>query len=186
MQLQNSPERYGAVSVLLHWGVALMVLGLFALGLWMVSLNYYHPWRQTAPHLHKSIGIVLFVILLLRLIWRFVSPPPPPDANQGTLIRAASRIGHGLLYLLMFAVIVSGYLISTAEGDGIVVFGLFTLPSLLVISGKAELAGTLHLYLAITLVLLACLHALAALKHHFIDRDATLVRMLGIKAGQRP
>jgi len=182
MQLKNSPQRYGAVSLLLHWGVALTVFTLFGVGLWMMELGYYHPWRQIVPDLHKSIGISLFVILLLRVFWRFISPPPPPTPNQSRLIQIASKLGHLVLYLLMFAVIICGYLISTAEGDGIVVFGVLTVPAVLTISGKAELVGALHLYLAITLVVLAVLHALAALKHHFIDRDATLIRMLGIKA----
>jgi len=186
MQLINSPERYGAVSLLLHWGVALTVFAMFAVGLWMVGLSYYHPWRQIVPDWHKSIGITLFVIMLLRVAWRFISPPPPSTPNHGWFIRTAAKLGHLVLYILLFAVMISGYLISTAEGDGIVVFGLFTVPALFTISGKAELAGVFHLYLAITLVVLAVLHALAALKHHFIDRDATLVRMLGIKAKREP
>jgi len=181
MQLRNSPERYGVISVLMHWCVALVVFALFALGLWMVGLDYYNPWRQLAPDLHKSIGITLFALMLLRVIWRFISPPPPPTPNQSLLIRTAAKLGHLFLYFLLFAVIISGYLISTAEGDSILVFGLITVPALVEISGQAELVGTIHLYLAITLVVLACLHALAALKHHFIDRDATLVRMFGIK-----
>jgi len=187
MQLINSPERYGAVSLLLHWGVALTVFAMFAVGLWMVGLNYYHPWRQVVPDLHKSIGITLFVIMLLRVLWRFISPPPPPTPNQGWFIRTAAKLGHLALYILLFAVMISGYFISTAEGDGIVVFGMIKVPALISgISGKAELAGTIHLYLAVTLVIMAVLHALAALKHHFIDRDATLVRMLGIKNLNHP
>jgi len=182
MQLRNSPERYGVVSVLVHWSVALVVFGLFALGLWMVGLDYYNPWRQIAPDLHKSIGIVLLVVMLLRLLWRFFSPPPPATPNQSRLVRIASKLGHLLLYALLFAVLISGYLISTAEGDGISVFNAFVIPSLFSgIRGQAELAGIIHLYLAIALVGFAVLHGLAALKHHFIDRDATLIRMLGIK-----
>ena len=64
MQLRNSPARYGWVSMVLHWGVALVVFGLFALGLWMVGLDYYSAWRKDAPDLHKSIGITLFAITL--------------------------------------------------------------------------------------------------------------------------
>jgi len=183
MQLKNSAERYGAISVLLHWGVALVVFGLFGVGLWMVGLDYYNPWRQTVPDLHKSVGLLLLAVMLLRILWRFISPPPAPSKNQGILTHIAAKLGHLLLYLLIFAVLVSGYLISTAEGDGIVVFGSFTVPAVLSgLRGQAELAGILHLYLAIALVSLAVLHGLAAIKHHFIDRDVTLTRMLGIKA----
>jgi cytochrome b561 len=180
MQLRNSADRYGLVSVFLHWGVALAVFGMFGLGIWMVDLGYYDSWRKAGPDLHKSLGLVLLAVMLLRLAWRFVSPPPPPTTNQGRLTRLAATAGHLFLYVALFAVMIAGYLISTAEGAGIPLFGLFEVPA--VLSGlpeQAEIAGDIHLYLAWALVIFAGLHGLAALKHHFIDRDATLVRMLG-------
>ncbi|MCU1752629.1 cytochrome b [Pseudomonas sp. 6D_7.1_Bac1] len=183
MQLRNSSARYGGVSIFLHWGVALAVFGLFALGLWMVGLDYYSSWRKEAPDLHKSIGLMLFAIMLLRALWRFVSPPPPPLQSYSRMTRLGATLGHAFLYLSLFAVMIAGYLISTADGVGIPVFGLFEIPAL--ISGlpdQADIAGAIHLYLAWALVIFSGLHALAALKHHFIDRDATLTRMLGRKA----
>jgi cytochrome b561 len=90
MQLRNSTSRYGWVSMCLHWGVALAVYGMFALGLWMVGLDYYDTWRKAGPDLHKSIGLVIFLFMLLRVVWRFVSPPPPPTANQGPALRQVS------------------------------------------------------------------------------------------------
>lgn len=183
MQWRNSSARYGFVSILLHWGIALAVFSLFGLGFWMVGLDYYDPWRQTAPNLHKSIGLTLFVLLVLRLLWRFVSPPPPALATYSTLTRRGATFGHALLYLGLFAVMVSGYLISTADGRGIVWFGLFEVPATLTsLPGQEDLAGWIHEYLAWGLVIFAGLHGLAALKHHFIDRDATLTRMLGRRA----
>jgi len=183
MQLRNSPARYGWVSMFMHWSVALTVFGLFALGLWMVDLDYYDPWRKSGPELHKSIGLVLFSLMVLRVLWRFISPPPPPTPNQGRLTRTAATLGHLFLYVDIFLVMTAGYLISTADGVGIPVFGLFEVPAL--VSGlpnQADVAGTVHFYLAWVLVIFAVLHGLAALKHHFIDRDATLIRMLGRKA----
>jgi cytochrome b561 len=183
MQLRNSPARYGLVSVILHWGVALTVFGMFGLGIWMVDLGYYDSWRKAGPDLHKSIGLVLLAVMLLRVVWRFLSPPPPPTPNQEPLTRLAAKAGHLFLYVALFALMIAGYLISTADGVGIPVFGLFDVPAL--VSGlpnQADVAGDIHLYLAWTLVIFAGLHGLAALKHHFIDRDATLVRMLGRKA----
>lgn len=180
MQWRNSPSRYGLVSLFLHWGSALAVFGLFALGLWMRELDYYDAWYHRAPEIHKSIGILLLIALLLRVFWRFVSPPPPAPGNHGPLVRKATKLGHLTIYLLLFAVMIAGYLISTAEGKPISVFGWFDVPA--TISGlheQADVAGAIHLYLAWALVVLAVLHALAALKHHFLDRDATLVRMLG-------
>ncbi|CAM3255303.1 MULTISPECIES: cytochrome b [Pseudomonas] len=183
MQLRNSSARYGWVSIVLHWGVALVVFGLFALGLWMVGLDYYSAWRKDAPDLHKSIGITLFAIMLVRIVWRLLSPPPPPLASYSRLTRIGAAFGHAFLYLGLFAVMIAGYLISTADGVGIPVFGLFEIPA--VVSGlpdQADTAGVVHLYLAWVLVVFAGLHGVAAFKHHFIDRDATLTRMLGRKA----
>ncbi|WP_296186416.1 cytochrome b [Pseudomonas sp. UBA1879] len=183
MQLRNSSSRYGWVSIVLHWGVALTVFGMFALGLWMVGLGYYDTWRKAGPDLHKSIGITLFLVMLIRVVWRLISPPPPSPPTHSRFVRTAAKLGHAFLYLDLFLVMIAGYLISTADGVGIPVFGLFEVPAL--ISGlpdQADVAGQVHLYLAWTLVIFAVLHGLAALKHHFVDRDATFIRMLGRKA----
>lgn len=180
MRLRNDRERYGLAAVLLHWLVALTVFGLFGLGLWMTSLTYYDPWYRQGPALHKSIGVVLFVVMLARLAWRLYSPPPSPLASHTPLERRAAHIVHGLLYLLLFTIMASGYLISTADGRAVEVFGLFSLPATLTaIPQQEDVAGAVHLTLAIALMVLVLLHIAGALKHHFIDRDRTLRRMLG-------
>lgn len=180
MQWRNSPSRYGLVSVLIHWLVAVVVFGLFGLGYWMVGLDYYSSWYKTAPDIHKGIGILLFAVMLARLLWRWLSPPPGSLPNHGRLTRLGSKLGHGFLYLGLFVLMFSGYLISTADGRGIEVFGLFTVPATITsIPDQEDIAGLVHEYLAWTLVIFAGIHALAALKHHFIDRDRTLVRMFG-------
>ena len=180
MQWRNSTSHYGLVSILMHWLVALAVFGLFGLGYWMVGLDYYSGWYKTAPDLHKSIGLVLFAVMLLRVLWRWVSPAPASLPNHGRLNRLASKLGHGFLYLGLFVLMISGYLISTADGRGIEVFGLFEVPaSLTSIPDQEDVAGLVHEYLAWALVIFAGVHALAALKHHVIDRDRTLLRMFG-------
>ncbi|EXU74600.1 MULTISPECIES: cytochrome b [Erwinia] len=180
MQWKNTPTRFGHISVLLHWLVALAVYGMFALGLWMVTLGYYDSWYHPAPELHKSIGITLFTVMVARVIWRFISPPPKPLASYSTATRISAVAVHLLLYGILFAIFISGYLISTADGQPIEVFGLFSVPATLEGLGEqADLAGEIHLWLAWSVVILSVLHALAALKHHFIDRDSTLKRMLG-------
>ena len=121
--------------------------------------------------------------MLVRIVWRLISPPPPALASYSRLTRIGAAFGHAFLYVGLFAVMIAGYLISTADGVGIPVFGLFEIPA--VVSGlpdQADTAGVVHLYLAWVLVVFAGLHGVAALKHHFIDRDATLTRMLGRKA----
>ena len=183
MQLRNTSSRYGAVSVFIHWLVAVAVFGLFALGLWMVGLDYYSPWRKNAPDLHKSIGLALLAVMIIRVVWRWISPPPPPLASYSRATRIGAKLGHGFLYLSLFAVMIAGYLISTADGVGIPVFGLFEVPALISnLPDQADVAGVVHFYLAWAVVIFAVLHGLVALKHHFKDRDATLNRMLGRKA----
>jgi cytochrome b561 len=178
--LRDSADRYGAVSVLLHWLTAVLVVGLFGLGLWMTSLDYYDPWYRTGPWLHKGLGVLLVGLLLLRLGWRVVNRRPGPEPRHSRLERVAARAAHLTLYGLLLAVPVAGYLISTADGRPLEVFGWLEIPALVTgIPDQEDLAGELHYWLAISLVSLAGVHALAAVKHHLVDRDRTLVRMLG-------
>ncbi|WP_407293149.1 cytochrome b [Stutzerimonas zhaodongensis] len=180
MQWRNSSSNYGLVSITMHWLVAVAVVGLFALGYWMVGLTYYSSWYRTAPDIHKSIGLLLLALMILRVTWRFLNSGPAPLATHGRLTRLATKAGHGTLYLGLFAVMISGYLISTADGRSISVFGWFEVPALITsIPNQEDLAGLIHEYFAWGLVIFSGLHALAALKHHFIDRDPTLKRMFG-------
>lgn len=180
MLWRNSSTGYGLLSIVLHWVVAVSVFGMFGLGLWMVDLDYYSSWYKAAPDLHKSIGLCLLALMVLRGCWRKISPPPSPVASHGLWTRRASKAGHLLLYAGLFALMLSGYLISTADGRGISVFGWFEVPATLTsIPDQEDLAGLIHEWLAWVLVVFASLHGLAALKHHFVDRDATLKRMLG-------
>ncbi|WP_395300010.1 cytochrome b [Enterobacter sp. ECC-175] len=180
MQLRNSSSRYGIISLCLHWIFAIAVYAMFGLGLWMVTLSYYDGWYHQAPELHKSIGILLMMGLAIRIVWRHISPPPPPLKSYSTLTRLSAAGAHIALYALLFALLISGYLISTADGKPISVFGLFDVPATLANAGaQADTAGVVHLWLAWSVVILSVLHGLAALKHHFIDKDDTLKRMLG-------
>ncbi|MBI5462855.1 MAG: cytochrome b [Gammaproteobacteria bacterium] len=178
--LKNTTSEYGLVAIVLHWLVALVVVGLFALGLWMTELEYYDAWYERGPDLHKSIGILLFVTVALRLAWRWSNPMPRPEPTHAAWERRLARIAHAGLYILLFTTILAGYLISTADGHPIQVFGLFAVPATLSgFDNQEDIAGEIHEVLAFALIGLAVLHTLAALKHHFIDRDRTLTRMLG-------
>jgi cytochrome b561 len=179
MALRNDTERYGLVARTLHWLVALLVPCLFGLGLYMTSLTYYDPLYRTLPAIHKGIGLLLFALVAARISWRSVSPPPPASLHHSVRVRRAAHTVHLLLYALLVAMTLSGYLIATADGRPLTVFEVEVLPS--IVSGEhlEDTAGAAHLALGITLVALVLLHALAALKHHFIDRDRTLLRMLG-------
>ena len=178
--IKDSTNHYGLVSISVHWLVAFACFGLFALGWWMVQLDYYNPWYTRAPHIHKSIGLLLLGLFIFSLVWKSLNPTTKPIASLTTFEQRSSKIAHWLMRLLLLATLISGYLISTANGRGIDVFDWFTIPATLTSLPQQEsLAGEIHFYLAYGLCGLALLHALAALKHHFFDRDNTLRRMLG-------
>ncbi len=179
MQLHNHSSSYGWIAILVHWGMAISIIGLAVLGLWMVDLSYYSPWYQSAPFWHKSIGLAIAFILLFRLYWRLRQPTPDPHASHSRWERVLAGLTHKALYVLIVVIIASGYLISTAKGQGISFFGWFEVPALITgLDGQADIAGSIHYWSAISILTLAALHALGAVKHHLIDRDTTLVRML--------
>jgi cytochrome b561 len=178
MRLVNNSHGYGLVAILLHWLIAVTIIALFVLGLWMVELDYYDPWYRRAPAIHKAVGVLLFLVVLLRMVWHWSSPRPQSHGKGHEVVIA--RWVHRLLLVLPLFVMFSGYLISTADGSSIDVFSLFEVPAIISnIEGQEDIAGDVHFVLAVTLVVIAALHMLAALKHHFIDHDATLGRMLG-------
>jgi cytochrome b561 len=180
--LRNTADDYGLIAILLHWLLAVTIVALFSFGLWMTGLDYYDPWYRRAPELHKSIGVLLFVAMGLRLAWRVGNPVPRALPGHSPAQRRLAAVSHRLLYLLPFAVMIAGYLISTADGRPITVFGLFKIPATLSgLDNQEDIAGAVHELLAFALIGLAALHALAALKHHFIDRDRTLQRIVGRK-----
>ena len=175
---RNTPGSYGHVSIALHWLIATTTFGLFALGLWMVELDYYDGWYQRAPDIHKSTGMLLFAAALLRVLWRYSNPRPAPLGT--TLEKHTAVLVHSGLDILLFIVMISGYLISTADNRAIEVFSLFSVPATIAgLDNQADIAGAVHTWLAYALTGLAAVHAMAALKHHYIDRDNTLRRMLG-------
>lgn len=185
MAWRNTRQAWGRIAIGLHWLTALAVIGLFALGYWMVDLDYYHPWYRQAPALHKSIGMLLAIGVLGRLGWRYWNPSPQALGRTAGERWLASVV-HGLLYLLLAGCLLSGYLISTADGSAIAVFEWFRVPALVSgIDRQEDIAGNIHRWLTWALVVLAGLHALAAIKHHALDRDETLRRMLGLNA-RRP
>jgi cytochrome b561 len=179
MRLRNDLHGYGLVSVLLHWVMAVLIIGLFTLGKYMVGLDYYHPWYQKAPDLHRGLGVIVAALFVFRLGWR-LSNPHPEILGKPWERRAAVWV-HRLFYALIAATVVSGYLITTADGQALSVFGWFEIPATIHGFGNQEdIAGVVHEWLANGMIALVVLHSLAALKHHFIDRDPTLRRMLGL------
>ncbi|MDN3651413.1 cytochrome b [Thalassotalea ponticola] len=170
--------RYPRLAKLLHWLSALTVFCLFGVGLWMVELDYYSSWYRTAPHYHKSVGLLLALVIVIRFIYVQCVVKAKPVQTHAKWQQKSAKAAHLLMYALMMVLFMSGYLISTADGRAIDVFNWFSLPSLgEVISQQEDVAGLIHEYTAYALIALVVIHAIAAIKHHVIDKDDTLKRM---------
>lgn len=176
--MKQDVKNYNSVARFIHWLSAVVIIAMFAVGLWMVDLNYYSSWYQTAPFWHKSVGITLAALTIFRVVWKMVTATPSIEGKPYE-IKAAKAVHH-FLYLLLAILFLSGYLISTSDGRGIEVFSLFTLPGLgELFPNQSDLAGQVHYYSAFILIGFAGLHAAAAIKHHLIDKDNTLRKMTG-------
>jgi cytochrome b561 len=168
---------YTRTAIALHWLTLLLIATGFSLGRWMVDLPIA-PQTLRVYAYHKWIGITVFLLTLVRLTWRLAHPVPPP-AGLPTWQRRAAAVSHALLYVLMLAIPVSGWLFSSASGVQVVYLGLVALPNLVAKDhALATILKSVHFTLNFTLLALVLVHAGAALRHHFVDRDRVLVRML--------
>ncbi|HTS22306.1 MAG TPA: cytochrome b [Casimicrobiaceae bacterium] len=183
MTASDAPAKYTTTAVVLHWLAAALIVCGFTLGLSMVGL----PLSRRKLELyfwHKSVGITVWLVTCLRLAWRAGHRPPPPAAMPQWQRRAAT-VSHAALYALLLLIPVSGWLYSSATGVQVVYLGLVPLPDL--VPKDKALAAVLrgcHATLNFTLLALVCVHAAAALRHHFVARDTVLWRMLPL-AGLR-
>lgn len=172
------PPRWGVVSQLFHWTCAALVVALGAIGLYMTELS--SPVAKIRIYaLHKSLGITLLALVVLRLLWRWTRPAPGPVPGMSRHLRLAADGTHGFLYVMMIAMPLSGWLYNSASGYPLQWFRRFNLPAL---AGKdeqlARLAHALHEYGFWLLLVLVVGHVGAALYHHLFLDDGTLHRML--------
>jgi cytochrome b561 len=170
--------RYTRTAIGLHWIIFLAIAGMMILGFYVHGLHF-SPTRIRLVNYHKWSGVTLFLLVLFRLLWRLSHEPPPLPDTMSRLTRRAALASHRLLYLLMFAIPLSGWLMSSAMGYQTVWFGIVPLPNL--VQRSAPLGAhllELHATLNFVLIILAAGHAGAALKHHFIDHDDVLKRMM--------
>ena len=178
MALRNTTRRWGAVAQLLHWLIVIFVITQFTLFALFDDLPA-GARKLTLLARHKSVGITILMLALLRLAWRSANPTPELPDTLKPYERRLARFTHGLLYGLLFAVPLAGWTASSARGFPVSWFGLFTLPDL--VPKNKGLYDTLldtHAFLAWTLGAVAIIHLLAALKHHFVLKDDVLRRML--------
>ena len=169
--------RHHPATVALHWLLAPMILGALALGLYMTGLPF-SPARLKLYNWHKWAGVTILALSALRLLWR-LTHQPPADVPMPAWQAKASHAVHGLLYVLFFAVPLAGWAYSSAAGFPVVLFGVLPLPDFVGADRElSEALKPLHRWLAYTLAAVVVLHVAGALKHHFIDRDGLLLRMM--------
>lgn len=170
--------RYTATAKALHWLMALLIFGLLALGFYMHDLPL-SPQKLKLYSWHKWAGVTVFLLVWLRLLWRLTHRPPALPASMPKLLQQAAHAGHLVLYLLMIVIPLSGWLMSSAKGVQTVWFGVLPLPDLLEKNKEVgDLLQTVHMSLNLFFAAVIAGHIGAALKHHFIDKDDILKRML--------
>ena len=169
---------YTKTAKALHWLMAILFFGLLALGFYMHDLPL-SPEKLKLYSWHKWAGVTAFLLVWLRLFWRVTHRPPALPISMPKIMQLAAHAGHLLLYVLMIAIPLSGWLMSSAKGFQTVWFGVLPIPDLI---GKhketGDLLQTLHMGLNLIFVAVIAGHIGAALKHHFIDKDDILKRML--------
>ncbi|MBN67478.1 MAG: cytochrome B [Rickettsiales bacterium] len=178
MQWRNDDVRYGAIAKMFHWLLAVLVIGMLAFGFYMDSLAFSQETVKLYG-LHKSIGAIILAGMVLRLAWRQANAVPALPQDMDRLKRLAAHLTHYGLYALLIAMPLSGWLMSSAAGFPVSVFGWLTLPDLIASDKQLkELFEEAHELMAFAIIALVSLHALAALYHHFVRKDTILRRML--------
>ena len=178
MVYRNTSGTYGSVSKFFHWLVVLLFFAQLALGLFMSRIS--NDALQSAFYtLHKSLGLLILLVMIVFVLWSLTSIKPKWPVSMSCWERSTAHSIHGLLYLLLLAMPLSGWLLATAAGHPPNFFWLVTvpMPGINISESLAELGGTLHLIFVWLICFLVGIHILAALKHHFISKDNILRRM---------
>ncbi len=178
MPNRNSPTRYSAVAQTLHWLVAALIVTQFTLG-YLASDLPLGAHKLALLARHKSFGMTVLMLAVLRLLWRLKHPPPRLPPGMTPLEQMLAKSTHVAFYVLLFAMPLTGWLMSSAKNYSVSWFGLFTWPNLIAKNETAfDLLRSTHHILSYLLFAIAVLHILAALKHHFWNKDDVLLRML--------
>ncbi|MFA7680448.1 MAG: cytochrome b [Pigmentiphaga sp.] len=172
------PPRYNRTAVLLHWLIAVMILGTLALGLTMVDLPL-SPNKLKLYSWHKWAGMTVFALVIVRVIWRLTHQAPALPSSMGPLSRLLAHAGHWTLYALMVAIPLSGWLMSSAQGFSVVWFGVLPIPDLVPASPAwGERLASVHTLLNDALLVVLAGHIGAALYHYLVKKDGVMARMV--------
>lgn len=179
MGLKNTATQYGKLAIILHWGMALFIISIIAVGFFMTSMEDGDT-KWAIYRLHKAFGVLILVLALFRWFWVLSNEKVGALDSYSKMEIGLAHAGKWFLMLLMLVMPASGLIMSIAGGRAVDFFGLFKIPAFA--EANKSLAGMfhdVHVYAAWGLSIIIGLHLLFALKHHFLDKDATLQRMLG-------
>lgn len=178
MCIKNTAERFGLVAQALHWIMGLLIVGMLGLGLYLEELER-GPELFKLIGIHKSVGIIILALAVLRILWVFMNVSPTPLPNHEKWEKILAKSVQGIMYLAMLGMPLSGWVLSSSAGYPVSVFGWFDMPNIV---GKSEdlheFAEEAHEYIAWVLIGAIGLHIVGAYKHKFIDKDETMERML--------
>ncbi len=178
LQLKNTDVRYGAVGIFFHWVMALLIIGMLALGLYMTSLPV-GTQKFRLYGLHKEFGVMILGLVVLRISWWLFNKVPQLPYDMPLWQKLAAHGAHFALYMLMVFMPITGWLMSSASGFPVSFFGLFVMPDLIVPNEYLRvLMAQTHEWLGYAFIAVICVHVLAALQHHFIIKDDILKRIL--------
>lgn len=182
MSIENTPSQYGSISKLFHWVLALLLIAMVAFGIYLENAEFLPDQIQQKIKLiglHKSTGILILALVVLRLAWRLKNTTPTAPVTMPQWQKLAANVVHGVLYVAMFAMPITGWMYSSIAGFPVNVYGLFTLPSLLPKNEElTDLFHSIHGFFGDVLIVAFVLHVGAALYHHFYVKDTVLKRML--------
>ncbi len=177
MSLGNSATHWGLISRLLHWFMAIAIIFMFGLGATMINMRL-SPMKLEMFIVHKSIGILLLLLVTIRIVWRLLNPAPRSPRSFSASQRRVVAVGQLLMYALMICIPVSGWVINSAANFPLQWFSLFEIPPIAQPNLDTEAyAKTVHLVLVLTLGAVVLIHITAALNHHFIQKNDILKRM---------
>lgn len=178
MQFRNTEARFGAVAQLFHWTIVALIITQFTLAQIFDGMKLGKEKIDLIVR-HKEIGMTILMLAVLRLVWRLMNPAPVLPSTLKPYEKMLARATHFLLYFLIFAIPLSGWIMSSAANIPVSYFGVFNFPDLTgADKSLVKTTKTIHEILTISLLVVASLHVLAALKHHFILKDDVLLRML--------
>jgi len=178
MTLRNTQAQYGSLAKFFHWTISSLVILMLMAGTTMMLMDD-SPLREQIFHIHKLTGLVILLLMILRGLWALNNPKPLLPPTTKAWERLAEHTMHLTLYIVLFAMPLSGWIMSTASGYIPSIYGL-EIPFFWLGKNKAiaEAGETVHLVLAWSILVLVSMHILAALKHHFVDKDNILIRMM--------